>query len=130
MNLTIEFNKSRGYGHVRVVGAFDPSEYEAGVETVLNHADFRCGMPLVFDLREAVLEHLRGETFRTFASVNERLAPRRGNARSAILISGELHFGIMRQYAVLGATPNLENNIFRDLDEAVDWACASSGAGS
>lgn len=59
---------------------------------------------------------------------NERLAEHRGNARLAVLVGDDLHYGIIRTYEALGVTPNLELRVFRDEGEATDWLLQSPPA--
>lgn len=115
-------NDAEGYGRIVVAGVVVPAEYDAAVRRVLAHPRFQPGMPLVFDLRAADLSRLTAEAFRGFAVINQDFAGRRGRARSALLVADDLQFGLLRMYEVLGATQNLENRVFRDLDDAIAWA--------
>ena len=45
-----------------------------------------------------------------------------GKARLAIVASDDLNFGVARMHEVLGASPNLEIAVFRDLSAAEEWA--------
>lgn len=126
MQVQIVMNDHEGYGIVCVTGVVARAEYEPAVRAILDDPLFRKGMALIFDLREADLSALNAEDFRHFAAVNQRMAERRGTARSAVIVSSALQFGLIRMYEFLGATTNLQNNVFRDADEAVAWATGRS----
>ena len=121
MQFQIEVNKSSRFCQVRVVGRMDMSEYESAVEAFLDHPDVTPGMATVYDLREAEMSHLNADDFRSMSFHNGKFASRRGRARVAIVVADAVTFGLARMYEVLGATPNLETQVFSDHAKAIQW---------
>lgn len=126
MRYEIRIDSSRGLCRVRFTGAVEPSELEAF------RADFRAAldatpaMPTLYDLRQASLDRATASQMRQLGAVNASLSEWRGASRLALLVGDDLSFGLMRMYEVLGASPNLRIQVFRDEREAEEWAADGS----
>jgi len=122
LTFEIEVDKSGRFCLVRLRGRMDISEYESAMHAFQEHPGVVPGMATVYDLREAQMGHLNADDFRTMSVYNEKNAARRGPARIAIVVPDAVHYGLARMYQVLGATPNLDTQVFTDHEKAVQWA--------
>ncbi len=121
MHLEIDIDSVRPLARIRIVGAFDVSEFSAGLTELIERPDFIPGMPAIWDLREA---DLMGVTGRDMVAVGEQSrlrADRRGNARVALVVPDDFRFGMARMLQVLGESPNLDMKVFREFGAAEEW---------
>ena len=129
MKYDITVDAGGRYCEVCLHGRLDLSEYETAMTAFIEHPGVVPGMPTVYDLRDAQLGHLNADAFRVMSATNAQLAARRGRARVAMVVGDPVHFGLARMYQVLGASPNLETQVFTDYAKALQWAQESSVAG-
>lgn len=106
---------------MRVVGAFDASEFSAGIIELMDHPDFIPGMPAIWDMGDADLSQVTKAAMRSVGVQSRQLADRRGNARVALVVPDDFRFGMARMLQVLGESPNLDMEVFRTFDEAEEW---------
>jgi hypothetical protein len=127
MEFDMIVNKSDGYCDVHVTGTVNRTDFETQMLKILEHPDLVSGMPIIYDLHNADVKHLNEKDFRQLQIVNRHLAPRRGKALVAIVVPDDLEFGLARMYAVMGASPNLKINVFRNHSSALEWVLQSAG---
>ena len=78
---------------------------------------------LLWDLSLADLSGLRRTQLENVMLYAKRQAHLRPGGRTAIVTSGQLHYGIGRMYEILAEVQNhpLSHYVFNDLQEAKDW---------
>jgi hypothetical protein len=121
MEYEITLDRTRHRCRVRVTGPLDVSKYESAIEELIDALGDAPNTPTLYDIREADLRHLNADDMRALRLANERLSDRRGAARLAVVVANDVHFGLVRMYEALGATPNLDLRVFRDKDQAERW---------
>ena len=96
------------------------------LKTILDHPDFKKGMPTLWDMRNASFTELSKNDLyklRDFICCN---AERRGsNFKVAYVASRDLEYGVSRMLeSVLQANPSCSRKTFRSMDDAVEWVKA------
>ena len=108
----------------------DPStlhEWKAAVDAALEDPAFRPGMPVVHDARRLFRVPTPDEARERVAFLRAR-GREAQVARWAIVVSGSAQYGMGRLagFANEAAPPGLEFRVFRDLEEAREWARGKS----
>jgi hypothetical protein len=127
MEVEVSIDGERRIAVVRITGTLDVGELARQAASFVERPDFVPGMPAIFDLRGLDFASFGAPESRAVAHVNRKLAPRRGAARVAAVVDGDLAFGILRMHEVLGQSPNLLVRAFRDLEEARRWVMTPFG---
>lgn len=89
--------------------------------TMLEHPDFRPGMPSLWDLRNCDLSLVDAPAMRALRDFNIERSEARGRARVALVTATDVGFGIMRMYEARVDVPTAVTRVFRDRAEAEHW---------
>lgn len=128
MRLEVDIDSARGIARMRVIGAWDESEFSAGITKLTDRPDFLPGMPAIWDMGDADLGGMTEEDMRAAGEQCRRLAHRRGNAKVAMVVQDDFRFGMARMLEVLGGAPNLDIAVFRDFGAAEAWVVGEPGS--
>jgi len=121
MQVEVSIDRERQIALVRLTGALDVDELARQAAAFVDRPDVVPGMPAIFDLRGLDFASFRAQESQVISVVNRRLASRRGAARVAAVVDGDLGFGVIRMHEVLGKSPNLVVRAFREMEEARQW---------
>ena len=128
MRLEIKIDSVRSIARMRVFGVWDVSEFSARLTELTDHPDFKPGMPAIWDMRDADLAGMTKGDMLAAGEKSRQLADRRGNARVAFVVPDDLRFGMARMPQVVGRSPNLDIQVFRDFAAAEAWIAESPGS--
>jgi hypothetical protein len=120
--MPIEYDRQLELFRVVLVGKITMDRIFDLLTRILAHPDFKPGLAAIWDSRNADLSALRFEDMQQFRRFQEVNAATRGRARIALVASSELSFGIGRMFEQVADLPNLEINVFRDMQAAESWA--------
>jgi len=107
------------YGTMK--GEVTAEEIIAGLEEVFDGGDYEPHFNGISDLRDINWESDQGD-LRKIVQFIIRNKGRIGRHRSAIVVSNERSFGMSRMFEVFSEQTPLKVRVFRDYDEALDWA--------
>ena len=102
-------------------GAVSIGEIEAAFEARLENPDFRPGMKVLWDCREASISTLSADGIHRLIGFNDRYKDARGDGMSAIVVSGDLDYGIGRMFQAYAHDLPWETMVFRDFNSAIQW---------
>ena len=125
MPFEIDIDPIRQIARIRVSGRIERAEFESSARRFLEHPDFVPGMPAIYDLRDIDFGSHTAEESKIIGEMNQGFAKRRGSAKIALVVSDDFRFGMARMHQVVSESPNLNVSVFRNLDEAEEWALAS-----
>ena len=91
------------------------------VKRMLDHPNFKPGLPSIWDLRETDVSAFSLDNIQSLIAINRKYQKERGNAYIAIVAPDDLSFGLSRMYEMLDNAPHLRINVFRDLALAEKW---------
>ena len=105
---------------------------EVNAEQVVNQIiSFLTGGPtrlVLWDIREGSLASLSSKDLKMILKRGAQFADRRRGGRTAIVCSREVDYGLGRMFQTLASLQHIpfEINVFRNLEEAVEWLNQSS----
>jgi hypothetical protein len=106
----------------RVEGELQLDVLQRALEAVYQSEHFDPDGDVLWDVREADLSSFSSSDVRQVADFVEQHWGGSGSSRAALVVSGDLDFGLARMYEqLLESRRSGEVRVFRDLDDAVDW---------
>ena len=124
MALEFEYDGTKKILYFTVRGIFTIAEFYATAPDVLNSDEFPPNANSLWDLREMDLQGFDAEFMKRIVQVRKEF-PERGNAHLALLVQGDLAYGMSRMYEMLSdtETTGLQQRIrvFRDFAAAEQW---------
>lgn len=92
------------------------------LERITSSPDYPANVSILWDIRAVDACQFNAEVFRRFIDARQRF-PERGRACIAILVDGDLAYGMGRMYEMLSEVSDLPQiiRIFRRYDEAEQW---------
>ena len=122
MPITVDIDVEAVSFTVRGVVSFD--DVIGAINAAIGDARFRCGKPVLWDLREAQrlpdTDELR-ELARELGAMRERFSDRIG-----LVASSDFIYGISRMFSVFSEPHGVRVGVFRDLESARQWLGQSS----
>lgn len=119
--MSVSFSLNDGVGVFTTVGDVD---YEAGLRVLEEGMqEIRAsGSPpvLLFDLTQSTENRSREELQMMAVFIHERLP----HAKLAMLVKGDLYYGISRMFGSFAESYDLETCVFREMDDALVWCLA------
>jgi hypothetical protein len=107
--------------YLKASGAITDEEAISYAQKVAADASIPSGRLELADFSEANLAALSAEALRRVASVFQRHDVDPGNSRVALVVSGDLGFGLARMYQAFRSESAIELRVFRDLASAREW---------
>ena len=101
-------------------GSFGPDDARAGASAFWEHPEWR-SLPVVWDFRDAQFD-IVPEEVRTLARFVLEHQPSAPPPRLAFVTGREVDFGLARVFEAYREDPKTQVWIFRDFDEAIEWA--------
>ena len=121
-----KIDKERRLVMTTIYGVVTLADGLAQQEKLCNDPDFDPSFSQLMDYTHAVKFDFSTEDVRTFAQ-HSVFSP---NSRRAILVSGDLAFGLARMFEVLRESFGEKGiRVFRNLEEALDWVLAENSPG-
>ncbi len=113
----------RGMGRVICRDTFTVEGFAAALAAILAHVDFRSGMPCLWDSRDTTnIGDLSGSDIRQIGVIMAANASRRGSGKTAVVVSGDLGFGMARMYELVTEGDRANTfRVFRDMEQARTW---------
>jgi len=108
-----------GIWTIELIGAVGPEEVAEAIGSIRREPTYRVDAPRLYDVRE-VEDSIDTSALRSLAHRKEFIGSVDG-ARSAIVVSRDITFGIARMYQTWMEGQPVEVRVFRDVDEARAW---------
>jgi hypothetical protein len=96
-------------------------EIKGAFRAALENARFQRGMKVLWDVRDATIVQLSTEDLIELARFSRKLQTVRGTGKAAILVSGEVDFGVARMFQAYADALPWETMVSRDLKEVMEW---------
>jgi len=120
VRITVDIDGSRGLRRYRATAAFGAADVERAVAATLEHPRFRPGYAALWDLRAAP-GGFPPEDLARLLTLDRRYRERMAAPRTAIVVEGDLAFGLMRRFEMMGDLEEKGVAVFRDLEAALAW---------
>lgn len=124
MAFEIQYDKSKSVLYVTMRGKFTFDELHAIAKAIVSADEFPPNANTLWDLRELNLEGFDAQFMERIVEARKQL-PERGDAHLALLVHGDLAFGMSRMYEMIsdGEATGLQQKIrvFRDYEKAEQW---------
>lgn len=124
MAFEFQYDKTKKILCVTVRGKFTLAELFDVASDILTSTEFPPNSNTLWDLRAMNLEGFDSQLMKRFVEARKQL-PERGNAHLALVVSGDLAFGMFRMYEMLSDTEatglQQQIRVFRDYAEGEHW---------
>lgn len=121
MPFEVEVFPDRRFGAITFTGAVTPCDMTAALGELCGRKDWMPGFDVLWDLRGIGELIATTEDTEAFLAESERLAPRLGFGRSAVVARRELAFSYLYLLQTRMRKVGREQRTFRTLDEALTW---------
>ncbi len=129
MQFSLEFESEGNYATARVWGPASLEEMRQLSEALIAQPSWRRGMALILDGREMETEHLSRSDIQAMAESTLDFNEAMGDGKGAIVVSGDLAFGLARMWNAYNEDRiTTRNRVFRSMDEAMCWIREESDA--
>jgi len=119
MPMSYRIDTGRRIVFITLTGDLNLEEYKEYLETRERDPDYDPTMGGLVDARNARYL-LETEAMRELATISKQFLPKT-KMRRAIVVSGDLSFGMARMFQLLMGDDHLEYGVFRDYDKALEW---------
>jgi hypothetical protein len=122
MEISTQIDKARNHRSHKVNGSISVDEIKKMLATFYQSSEYDPDMDVLWDLRDADFSSVRSEDVASLTGMVEKFWGQGGKAKAALIVSGDLDFGLSRMYEMLltGSSPE-KVMVFRDYDEAKNW---------
>jgi len=120
MSVSIHIEPESGVAVNTCSGVLRIDDARKDVTSLWNHPDWN-GKTAVWDYRDASFE-LSNSDIRQIASFVAREQPAIPPTKVAFVTPNDIDFGLSRVYEAFRKDPRTEFRVFRDIDEALEWA--------
>jgi hypothetical protein len=125
----IEFRAEEPFVRVTTTGSLTREGFERFIEALIAHSNWRRGMSILSDYREAEARPLSAADIRAMSVFYAGLQERLGPGKSALVVSESLDYGIARMWISLTEMKvSREIRVFHALEEAEAWLKQSETA--
>lgn len=130
MPIDIRFDEVLGILRAEVRGQFTLGEIEQGLRSLRDTPGIPADIPALWDLRRLDFQQMDRNRLAGMIEIRAR-HPERGRARLALLVQGDLSFGVSRMYEMLSESRGLPQviQVFTDAQNAEDWLVGRGNAG-
>ena len=127
MEIRTEIDEEGGLRRHKITGRVTTSELVAALESLYSTFPRTEELSSLWDLTEAEVD-LKADEVRALAELVTQNWGKTGRARSAIVVTEDLAFGLARMYeSMVTARTSSPVRICRELDQAVAWLAEGSG---
>lgn len=120
--MELSVDKKRGIARIVFSGPITPGCVIDAVNRMLDHPDFVTDMPSLWDYRDCNVGEFTAEDLRRIGEFAHQTVERNNSARIAIVVNGDLQYGLTRMFVMMNEITHLEFVPFRDYDAAERWA--------
>ena len=124
--ISMRIDRSAGLVSYTCSGDITVEDFETAFEQRLEEPNFRPGMKVLWDCRNASISTLSNEKIQRIIEHNAKFQAARGDGMSAIVVSRDLDYGICRVYQPYTDGLPWDTMVFRDLAGALDWLGCSA----
>ncbi|MGD9158494.1 MAG: hypothetical protein PVG39_08820 [Desulfobacteraceae bacterium] len=119
--IDIKYDQNRKMLNITVSGISDFNEFSSTLETITNSTDYPPNVRAVWDIRKADFSFANFQLVREVVKIR-RSFKKRDHCRSALIVSGNLQYGLGRMFEMLsdGKIPH-QFMVFRDYEEGEQW---------
>ncbi len=117
----ITVTQHEGYVEYRLIGAFDDDNAHQTLNDLWTAPDYEFTHNELYDYSLADFTHLKAAGLRKIAHLRERLNTAKLQLPTAMLVSVDFHYGMLRMATTLNEELNSNMRVFRDRDDAVAW---------
>lgn len=119
--MKLHIDNSIGLARVKFNGVITPNSVIDAVMQILSHPEFKTNMPSLWDYRECDFSAFNAQDLRRIGDVAHNTVEQNNNARIALLVEGDLQFGLSRMFVMLNEITHLDFQPFRDEEKALQW---------
>ena len=120
-------NSESGLVTLTATGRLDLNVMRMAIDEMIRDPDFRPGIDIIWDLRNADASSATVLEMRQLAEfVNVRQKERGEHYKVAVVVKRELDYGIAKIYVAIADRLPLQFKVFRSIDDAHQWIKASS----
>jgi hypothetical protein len=123
MPFDFQYNPDNEFLVVTLQGKFPPEEFEEAMQRITHSGDFPPDVSILWDGRGVQMPTAAAWYEIALLDIRRRY-PERGTSKLAILVTGNLAFGMSRMYETLSGSLPQHIRVFRDYDKAVEWLLA------
>ena len=117
-----EIHQHNGFVEVVTHGDGDVEVFQEFLNEVLRHPDWKPGFPILIDHSDLNAGPLTVDGMRKLADMINAAAVELGSSRMAILVPGDLEYGLGRMWQVyIEGRWSGTSEVFRSREDAVDW---------
>lgn len=103
-------------------GVAEVQDFALLAEDLINHEDFKPGVSVLQDYRDAHIADLSPKEIRSIASIASDRSLKFGKGRWAIVTADDVSFGMARMWYGLACNSlDIIANVFTDIDKATKW---------
>ena len=119
--IEINYDQNRKMLNISVSGTSDFDEFSSTLETITNSTEYPPNIRAVWDIRKADFSFANFQLVREVVKIRSGFT-KRDNCRSALIVSGNLQYGLGRMFELLsdGKIPH-QFMVFRDYEEGEQW---------
>jgi hypothetical protein len=121
MPFALSYDPRKAIARVAIVGRLLPDEFQVALDRLTTSTEHAPDVDTIWDLRGADFLAADAELLRRIVALAQTYPARHG-CRSALLVAGDLAFGMCRMFTLMadGVVPQ-QLNVCRDLAEAEAW---------
>jgi hypothetical protein len=99
------------------------ASFEEGMSTLRQFWEGRPTINVLWDFRKASLARVTAEETEETMNYIKRHSAKRSGGKTALVVSGELEYGLSRMSQAFGEIKNLtlEIEVFRSYEDAIEW---------
>jgi len=125
--VTTEIDAKAGVVVNTVSGKLTTAAVTATIRALIGNPEFQPGMGIVWDLRKGTLFELTDDEIQGVVHYVANRVEARGRGPLAIVVSQDVDYGVGRLFAGYAERTGIERRVFRDLEEAIQWASRTAG---
>jgi hypothetical protein len=126
LELTIQIDKKNNLRKHEVKGVISVLELKQHLESYYKSSMYGQSLNSLWDLRDADFSEVKPEQIKKLAEMVGRYWGGPGEAKSALVVSRDLDYGLTRMYEIILSTINSNNvRVFRNIRAAEEWMVES-----
>ncbi len=122
MKFEIDFSPLPDYVLIKTEGKVSVEDIENLFKTLVSSPKWKPGTAQLYDHRKSILKDYPSEDMRTMVNIVKRNSKQLGSGPCALVVKGQLGFGLARMYQMLGGNGiHVKIGIFHTVEEAAEW---------
>ncbi|MFP4054487.1 MAG: hypothetical protein ACLFV7_11570 [Phycisphaerae bacterium] len=120
MSIDLQYNDNLGILYATCYPPMALEEFEDALKRIVDSDEHPPDVPTLWDTRQVRWKNAHRGSLKQMIAIREGF-PCRGKARLAILVAGDLGFGMSRMYEAFSHDLPQSIRVFRDQGKAEDW---------